>query len=261
MYIILGAPKQRAQYHDVGNVRPMEIWFYQSETPALPPYFSLLFYKRSASEDYTLYSPRYDTPVRLCSTGETRNDPVMALKIIRDALGEQVARTAITLLPNEHADTKSFEPSMESDTLLNTLSNLPDNPITKERLEANRLRERVNMSMVLGDQDATISYNVFRDAQGRETLHYFMRSALPDPGIVGKRADGTSHYDLALRTTVTTADNKPVYEQEDLLTGNLNDVQADIARKKRFAAEARVPLVPGNYTLQATLTNNLTHTA
>jgi GWxTD domain-containing protein len=65
MYIVLGAPKQRAQYHDVGNVRPMEIWFYESQTQALPPYFYLLFFKPSASEDYRLYSPRNDGPVRL----------------------------------------------------------------------------------------------------------------------------------------------------------------------------------------------------
>ncbi len=133
--------------------------------------------------------------------------------------------------------------------------------MTQEQLNLNRAREHVTLSLVLGEQDATISYDVFRDEQGRETLDYLMRSALPDPRIVGKRDDGSQHYDVTLRTTVTTPDNKPVYVQEDQLTGNLTDAQAEVAKKKRFAAEARIPLPPGNFVIEATLTNNLTHTA
>ncbi|MEI9970151.1 MAG: GWxTD domain-containing protein [Terracidiphilus sp.] len=65
MYIILGPPKQRAQYHDVGNVLPMEIWFYEADTPALPPYFYLLFYRPSPYRGFPPLFPAVDTPVKL----------------------------------------------------------------------------------------------------------------------------------------------------------------------------------------------------
>ncbi|MEI9970439.1 MAG: GWxTD domain-containing protein [Terracidiphilus sp.] len=261
MYIILGPPKQRAQYHDVGNILPIEIWFYQSDTPALPPYFYLLFYRPSPIEDFRLYSPRFDTPVRLCSTGESRNDPEMALKIIRDSLGEEVARTAITLLPNESVDTKKFEPSMESDALLGAINNLPDNPITVERLEANRARERVTTSVFLGGSDTTLSYEFFRDDRGRMTLSYLLSKQFADAHIVGTHSDGKNYYDLTLRTDVVTSAGKPAYTQEDQLTGNLTEPWAEVARKKRFGAEARLPLTPGSYDIIATLTNNVDKTA
>lgn len=261
MYIILGAPKQRAQYHDVGNVRPMEIWFYESQTQALPPFFYLLFFKPSASEDYRLYSPRNDGPTRLCSTGETRNDPVMALSIIRKTLGEEVAKTAITLLPNEHVNIDSFDPGMESDALMNTINGIPDNPVTRERLDEYRLHEHVTTSILSGEAPAEMTYTVFRDDKGGETVSYLLKSLLPDPRLIGSGPDKALHYDLALRTSVLTTDGKSVYEQEDVLAARLTEAQAEVARKKRFAAEGRLPLAPGKYVVVATLTNNLNQIA
>ncbi len=261
MYIVLGPPKQIVTYLSARNVRPMQIWFYESPSRALPPYFNLIFYKRSNGEDFSLYSPLSDGPARLVSTLEALNDQKRSLDTLRKSLGDEVASTAVSLIPGESVSLDHYEPSMSSDLLMNMIAGLADNPLNQEQLNLNRAREHVTMSLLIGDQNATIPYNVFRDAQGRATLSYLMRTALPDPGIVGKRPDGTFYYDLTLRTTVTTSDNKPVYEQEDRLTGNMTDPQANVARKKRFAAEARLPLTPGNYTILATLTNNVSHTA
>ena len=41
----------------------------------------------------------------------------------------------------------------------------------------------------------------------------------------------------------------------------MNESQAAAARNKRFGAESRVPLAPGDYQLVATLTNDLNHQA
>jgi GWxTD domain-containing protein len=263
IYIVLGPPQQVVSYLSARNVRPMEIWFYQSPSRALPPYFNIVFYKRSNGEDFSLYSPLSDGPVRLVSTLEAMNDQKRSLDILRKSLGDEVATTAVCLIPGEPVDLRadSYEPSMSSDLLLSMIAGLPDNPITQEQLNLNRMREHVTMSLLIGGQDATISYSVFRDDMGRETLSYLMRSIHPDPQIAGKRADGSLYYDFTLRTTVTTDDNQPVYDQEDALTGELTEAQADVARKKDFAAEARVPLAPGKYTIIATLTNNVTKVA
>ena len=261
IYIILGPPNQIVTYPAARNVRPMAIWFYQSPSRALPPYFNLIFYKRSNGEPYSLYSPNSDGPARLVSSLEALNDQKRSLDILRKSLGDEVATTALSLIPGESVNFEEYAPSLSSDMLLSMIEGLPDNPLTQEQLNLNRLREHVTISVLLGGQDATISYNVFRDDQGRDTLNYLLRSVRPDPGIVGKRADGSLYYDLTLRTTVTTADNKPAYEQEDALTANLTEAQAEIAKKKNFAAEARIPITPGKYTIIATLTNNVNKNA
>ena len=261
IYIVLGAPKQRAVYHEKANIRPIEIWFYESQTPALPPYFYILFFKHSASEDWSVYSPRIDGPIALVTTGESQNDNRMALRFIRKSVGDEVAKTACTLMPTESVDFDNFSPTMESDIMLETINDLPDNPLTKATREANRMRERVTTSILTGDKGMSISSAVFRDEEGRETLSYLLSSARPDASIVGTHSDGSLYYDQVLRTSVLTSDGKPVYDQEEELTGKLTPAEAEVARTKIFAAEARAPLAPGTYTLVATLTNNISHVA
>lgn len=261
IYIILGPPKQRQPFHEKPNVKWIEIWFYEADTPALPPHFYVMFYKKSEVEDWRVYSPRMDGPVSLVSTGETENDPKLALKFIRGSLGEEAAKVSLTLIPGERADFSDPQPSVASDFMLATIEGLADNPITKERLELNRMRERVTTSVFTGENNLTLGYAVARDEKGRSTLSYLLGSEHADSRLVGRGADGASRYDMTLHTTIATADGKPVYEQEDPLTGKLTDAQANVAKQKRFGAEARLPLAPGKYIVEGTLTNNLNHIA
>jgi GWxTD domain-containing protein len=262
IYIILGPPKQRAPYHEKPNLRAMEVWFYEGGgTPALPPYFYIVFYKPSPGEAYRIYSPTQDGPARLVTTGRADNTNQQAIEFIRKSVGDEVAKTTMTLIPGEIADFDHPEPSMASDSLLATINDLPDNPVTKERLEANRLREHVTTSILIGDQSTSLGYAVYRDDQGRLTLSYLLSSALPDARIIGTRPDGGQYYDLSLRTSILTPEGKSVYDQEDLLKGDLTNPQAETAKKRRFGAEARLPLAPGTYKLIATLTNNVNHVA
>ncbi|HYY68739.1 MAG TPA: GWxTD domain-containing protein, partial [Terriglobales bacterium] len=90
VYITLGEPKQRAKYLGAANVRPMEIWFYSSAHPALPPFFSVVFYQREAGGAFRLYSPYMDGPTKLISSASTEGDRVASLKVIDKELGREV---------------------------------------------------------------------------------------------------------------------------------------------------------------------------
>jgi GWxTD domain-containing protein len=263
IYITLGAPKQVMTYPLARNVRPMETWFYESPSAALPPYFYIVFYKRSLGEPFTIYSPSSDGPARLVSTLETLNDQTKSLKTLRKSLGDEVAKMSLTLLPDESVDLDDdYQPSLTSDVILSTIAGLPDHPITQEQLNLNRTREHVTMSVLTGETtDLSLEYEVIRDEQGRATLSYLLRTAAPDERIVGVRKDGTQYYDFSLRTLVATENGKAAYDQEDQLTSNLTPAQAEVVKKKRFGAEARVPLSPGKYLLEVTLTNNVNHIA
>jgi GWxTD domain-containing protein len=261
MYIILGAPKQVVTYPAARNVRPLEIWFYQSSTLALPPYFNLIFYKRSIGEPYSLYSPNSDGPARLVSSLEALNDQKRSLDILRKSLGDEVAKTAISLLPSESVNFDDYTPSLSSDLLLSEIAGLPDNPRTTERLDENRLRDRVTTSVLTGEQPPELNYSIFRDDSGGETVSYLLRFQAPDPRLIGPGSDKNLKYDLTLRSSVLTVDGKPIYDQEEHLTGKLTEAQAVVAQKKKFAAESRLPLAPGKYNVVATLTNNLTQVA
>src|SRR6184192_2429328 len=55
-YIALGPPQQKQVFRNSANLYPIEIWFYSSPTPALPPFFYVMFYQRAGSGDYRFYS-------------------------------------------------------------------------------------------------------------------------------------------------------------------------------------------------------------
>jgi GWxTD domain-containing protein len=257
VYITLGAPQQITTYPVGRNVRPLIVWFYQTKTPALPPYFYVLFYKRSAAEPYTLYSPYLDGPARLVTGLEDLNDQSRSLKTIRKSLGDEVARLAVSLIPSEPVDLDNYTPSMMSDELLSTIRNLPDNYLEKQQVELHRSHEQVTASILTTGNAPTPGYVVSRNAQGKSTVNYLITFPEPDATLIGQRHDKTLGYDLTLQNHITTETGKPVYDEVNVITGPLTTAQAEVGRKQAFAAEDRIPLVPGTYIIQSTLTNNL----
>ncbi|HEV2577626.1 MAG TPA: GWxTD domain-containing protein [Acidobacteriaceae bacterium] len=258
IYIVLGAPQQITTYPNARNVRPLIVWFYQSPTPALPPYFYIVFYRRSAGEPYTLYSPYLDGPARLTTGLEDLNNQDRALKSIQKSLGDEVARLAVSLIPTEPVDLSNYSPSMQSDQLLSTIRGLPDNELEKQQLALRRHQEKVTASIVTTANTPHVGYTVSRDGRGLSSVNYLVQFPEPDATIIGQRKDKTLGYDLTLQNHITTESGTPVYDDFVVLTGRLQPDQADVGRKKPFAAEDRFPLVPGRYIVQSTLTNNLT---
>ena len=257
IYITLGEPKQKITYPSRANVRPISIWFYQSPTPALPSYFSVMFYKRSTGEDYAIYSPYQDGPNRLVTGLESMNDQARSLQQLRKAFGGEVARTAISLIPSEPVNLTEYSPSMMSDALLANIRGLADNPLEIARVNRYR-REKVTASILSGSAPPEISYTVTRDDHDRMEVEYYARFPQPDSSLVGALKAGGTGYDMTLQQHITTESGSPVYDTVTVIAaGGLLPSQVNTARTRVFAAEDRLPLQPGSYVVQSTLTNKL----
>ncbi|AFL86526.1 hypothetical protein Terro_0175 [Terriglobus roseus DSM 18391] len=256
IWITLGEPKQKITYPNRANVRPIIIWFYQSPTPALQSYFSVMFYQRSTGEEYALYSPYQDGPNRLVTGLETGNEQARSLQQLRKALGSEVARTAVSLIPTEPVNLSEFSPSMMSDALLANIRGLADNPLEIARVNRNR-REKVTTSILSSDAPPEVKYAIVRDENGHATADVFVRLSHLDVGIAGARKSGGSGYDLTLQQHITTADGRAVYDTVSTIAAPLPPAALDVARHKVFAAEDQLPLEPGKYLVQTTLTNNI----
>lgn len=261
IYITLGPPKQRAEYATAHNVRQMSIWFYQSDSPALPAYFYVVFYKRSPMDEFTLYSPYQDGPARLVTTLENMNDQKKSLEILRKSMGDEVARTVLSLVPSEPVDLESYNPSLESDVLLSTIKGLADNPITRERIAERRHLEQVTTRMLVGGDQLELQAATFREQDQRSTIHFLLLFREPEATLVGALGQGRTGYKLTLETGVFTESGTPVYSEESTIAGELAPEEAEKAKHERFAAEKRLPVAPGRYKLIVTVTNLLTHAA
>ncbi|HEY4379197.1 MAG TPA: GWxTD domain-containing protein [Acidobacteriaceae bacterium] len=257
IYILLGEPQQLANYPAARNMRPLQIWFYQAKVPELPTHFNIVFYKRSIGEPYTLYSPYQDGPSRLVADNNAINNQDASIRVIQKSLGDEVARTALSLIPTEPVDLKTYTPSLISDVMLSTIRGLADNPLEKQRLALYRSRETVTASIFSNSSAIDVATMTTRDSQGRETVSYLVRNQGPNSALIADRPNKGLGYSLTLRTVVATTTGKPVYEQQDAMENTVSADDADRLRKQRFAAEGRLALVPGSYDVEVTLTNNL----
>ncbi len=99
VYITLGPPQQVEKHIETKELKPLEIWFYENGTQALPPHFYVVFFKKSAAEDYQLYSPYGDRPQALINSTNAINDDRAAIKIIQRDLNDEDAQVALSLIP------------------------------------------------------------------------------------------------------------------------------------------------------------------
>ena len=258
VYITLGPPQQTAKHHQGIATRPVEIWFYQSPTPALPPYFNLVFYKPSETEPYQLYSPRQDGPTKIV-TNDVHED-ASALTVIKKSMGSEAAQSIVSLLPGEPVDFKNPTYSSLSDTLLDEIRSLPELKLEKDRIARQRAanRENVTVNFFTGVHAAELQTVVLRDDKGLSTVDYILRNQRPDGSLIGTLPDKKTGYSMTLTTRVMTDSGKAIYERKEQLAGVVSPVGAAAGREKAFAAEGRLPLVPGNYSLESVLTNNIT---
>ena len=127
----------------------------------------------------------------------------------------------------------------------------------KQRLALYRSRENVTASIFNNSSAIDVATMATRDSMGRATVSYLVRQQSPNPSLIADQPNKGLGYNMTLRTVVATSAGKPVYEQQDALEATVSPEYAEIFHKERFAAEGRLPLVPGSYEVEVTLTNNL----
>lgn len=257
VYITLGEPKQKAKYLGQANVRPMEIWFYSNVHPALPPFFSVVFYQRDVGDTFRLYSPYMDGPGKLVSSASTENDRVSSFNVIDKSLGREVSRTILTLVPDEPVDLTTATSSLQSDILLANIRNLANTPSNKDLLnERRRILEVVSHRVIVNGGDYLDLLTVpLRDPLGNWNLHYLLRYRKPEDFTITQASDGRYYYNAGVTARIKDSKGKLIYEQHRKLSGYLNENDLDRVKSKIFGYEGVLPLAPGSYNIEFALTN------
>lgn len=259
-YITLGEPKQRSKYYGNSEVRPMEIWFYQNANPALPPYFYVVFFDRDNTGTMRFYSPYMDGPSKIATSVLTVNDNKHSFQAIDRALGREVARTTLSLLPDGPVDIQNGTASLESDVMLGIIKNLANHPMTKADLEQKRSAERVTHRIILSDEYLDVIAVPLRDSAGNTNLHYLLRLHKPSDFAI-QQTDDKVFYSISFSARVYGPGNKLIFKQEKDVSKFLDAVELERIKKSLFGYEGWLPLTPGKYKIDFLLTNKLNKTA
>jgi len=259
-YITLGEPKQRAKYYGRQEVRPMEIWFYENTNPALPPHFYVVFFDKDSNGTMRYYSPYMDGPSGLATSVVNVNDNKHALQAIDRALGREVARTTLSLIPGEPVDLQNGTASLSSDVLIGTIKNLANHPLTKDDLNLKRAAESVTHRIVLGDEYLDVITVPLRDTAGNFSLQYVLRMRKPSDFSIAQ-ADDKFFYNIQITTRVYGPDNKLIFQQDRKVSHYLDADEKQRITKSLFGYEGWLGLAPGKYRIDFLLSNQVTKTA
>ena len=253
IYILLGPPKQMGNYQGFDRVRPMQIWFYEANLPGLPPFFSVLFYKRDSFGDYRIYSPYFDGPQELVTERGVNN--TSAVQMIYRDLGQEVARLSLSLLPDEPVDTSNPYPSMQSDILMSQLHDWANSSYNVASLQHRAAAMTVTSRLLVGGETLGVLSTPLRDSQGRINLHYLLRLKKPEDFALGKAADGSYYISVEARVYVLTADDQLIFTQERSFKHELSTQEVEQVKHKVFGYQDWLPLAPGQYHLKFSLVN------
>ena len=255
-YITLGPPQQKQVFRNSGNLYPIEIWFYGGANPVLPPFFYVMFYQREGSGDYRFYSPYIDGPDKLATGVEAINSRSAALRMIRDSAGPEVARVALSLLPDEPVDETTGITSLESDILLNSIKNLANLPANRDEINRRRsLKASVTSRLLLEGRNLDIVTFPARDSRGLTRLDYALRLHTPKDLTMTAESDGRYTYSIEVRVHVFGKDNQLIFTQEKYLTDSLTKNLFDTIKDRVFGYKGTLPLPPGKYRLDFQFTD------
>lgn len=261
VYITLGAPQQVGKYLGFANIRPMEIWFYSNDHPALPPFFYVVFYQRESGAEFRLYSPFMDGPEKL-ALGPNEGNRLACWKVIDHDAGREVSRTVLSLIPNEPVDMDTATSSMASDMLLNNIRDLANHPLNKDILrERSNLLESVTHRVILHGDYLDVLTVPLVDPSGETNLHYVLRMKRPDDFSLAEDKDKRYYYSATVSARVVTAEGKLIFSQERKLSELVDDRQFIKIKNRVFGYEGLLPLPPGKYKLEFQLTDEIKHTS
>jgi GWxTD domain-containing protein len=253
MYIVLGPPKQMQTYQGYDRVRPMQIWFYQTVSPALPPFFYVVFYKQDSFGDYRTYNPYFDGPQELV-TERGVTDQIAIQMIQRDA-GQEVARISLSLLPDEPVDTTNPIRSLQSDIMMSIIHDLANSPSNVHELQRRAALMTVTSRILVGGETLGALTMPLRDAEGNTKVHYLLRLKKPEDFAIGQNADGAYYFSVEARVQVFGPNDKLIFTQERTLKHVVSQDHVDQVKTKLFGYEGWLPLPRGTYHLKFLLTN------
>lgn len=257
IYIILGPPKSRAPYPGGGQTYPMELWFYSSSEPSLPPFFYVLFYQAYGMSDYRLYSPYVDGPTKLVRGSGTEGNRYGAYQLLRE-VNIELARASLSLIPSEPTDVDA-SPSLTSDGMLMKVINLANDKLHKERLERQRqLREEVQYRLTFDVPLLEVVTLVLRDGEGHPFVHYSMQ--IPEPqNYTVARHKGQYYIAVEGQVRVLDGQGKLIYEVTRDAVAYYDEKEMAARKGRPLAFEDFLPLAPGEYRLEFMLLNRIDH--
>ncbi|MCX6559683.1 MAG: GWxTD domain-containing protein [Candidatus Aminicenantes bacterium] len=271
MYILLGPPRDVDKI-EKSDVRPLEVWTYQSHASVdQAGLFRLLFYRPESGREYALYNPATDRPSKLVSDGgradktgqETDATPLpfeadkswgpadqRAFRRLAGTVGSPAAECALTCIPGDRGEGAA----VRSAALLGAISEAP----------RRRLDDRYAQAFLAHKSLAEVGYSVKAIANRAAVQAYFEPNGscflhfAVVPEHLALEAFGDM-YTAGLRTTLRLADasGRTLFERRREIPISLHRSELKAVQDKVFQVYDAVPVLPGAMVLHYRMENTI----
>lgn len=271
IYIILGEPIYRDQFHNSQYIYPTELWFYQGNvSQGLEPFFYIVFFKRWGIGDFELYSPHSDGPHNLSPVTSHELKPsersfaayqrlasstIDAAKggaiygIIKERVSYDLAQASLSLIPGG----ASISP-VESDKLLGKVDTYPQRKVDDAyAYEFLKDKASVEVSYSVYYIGNTSEVRILQDESGLFFVHYSIQ-----PQNLSLNAYKDRYYsNIKISGRVTDSEGKTVFQYDKEYPIEFSKEQIKQVKLIPMAIQDSFPLVPGSYRFSILLQNTV----
>jgi GWxTD domain-containing protein len=254
LYIILGAPQQIERYENLTEIYPVVIWFFDGMAKYnIPNSFYIMFWKKSGTGEYELYSPVKDGPASLLI--HFKGDPADYTSAYNQLLNVEptIADVSLSFLPEESG--RILSPSIASEILVT--SKIPSIP--RESVKDTYAEKLLAYKDVV-EVDYTANYidneyfaAVIHEKSGIAFVHYLIEPAKLTFIQVGDRF----RANLEVNGKATDLSGNTIYQFDRSIPIDFSREQVESVRPKLFSFQDLFPLIEGRYKLNILLKNTM----
>ena len=257
MYIILGEPRDRSNFRNVGGIYPAEVWFYDGDRAVgLPPLY-LLFFQPGGAGALRLYNHFIDRPERLIpSMGILAEDLAEAYLRLQE-ISPELANAAMSMRADQGGF--SFSTGLEAGALDSgqVLANIHESPY--RRLDtgyidaARSARGLVEAEYMFNYMPSSVAANVLPGPAGESLVHFSIEI---DPQHLTLMQEENRFYTaFELHAEVSSAGGEVVHTLSHVEYLRLEPGQLRQVGRLPFAYRSIFPLAAGHYRLRIVFKN------
>jgi GWxTD domain-containing protein len=263
-YILLGPPRNRQSFDGSDAVYPSELWFYDNpdlKRFGLPPFFSLLFFRRHGAGELEIYSPVLDGPQALLTgTGTKSADFRQDIERAYDKLYEvdpELAQASLSFRTDE-GDTAQFSGvSFGTMALMDQIVKIPFHGLDTsyaERLDFER--GAVESDYLFKFVSSAGSVDVLEGEGGVAFVHWVIEIPPENIAFVLDRETGVYGSTFIVSVEAVLRDDPNVVVLQSRNESFVELKESDRGSLHRpFAYSGMTPLVPGAYDFRVILRN------
>jgi GWxTD domain-containing protein len=263
-YILLGPPRNRQNFDGSDAVYPSELWFYDNpdlKRYGLPPFFSLLFFRRGGVGELEIYSPVLDGPQALLTGADTRSadfrqDVERAYQKLNE-VDPELAQASLSFRTDEGDTAQYYGTSFGTMALMDQIVRIPFHGLDTsyaERLDFER--GAVESDYLFRFVSSSGGVDVLESDDRVSFVHWVIE--IPPENIAFVLDQDTGVYGSTFIVTVEAVlrENPDVVVLQSRNESFVELKESDQASLHRpFAYSGMTPLVPGDYDFRVILRN------